>query len=40
MGKLMKVTPKEKLRQFALLFMIVVASTVIVETLVNMGTGR
>ncbi|MBZ5555215.1 MAG: sulfite exporter TauE/SafE family protein [Acidobacteriia bacterium] len=40
LGKLMKVTPKERLRQFALLFMIVVASTVIVETLVRMGAGR
>jgi uncharacterized protein len=39
LGKLMKVTPKERLRNFALLFMIVVASTVIVETLVNLGTG-
>jgi uncharacterized protein len=40
LGKLVKVTPKERLRQFALLFMIVVASTVIVETLVNMRAGK
>ncbi|MGB7620803.1 MAG: sulfite exporter TauE/SafE family protein [Terriglobia bacterium] len=39
LGKIMKVTSKEKLRTFALLFMIVVASTVIVETLVNLGAG-
>jgi uncharacterized membrane protein YfcA len=39
LGKLMKVTPKERLRKFALLFMILVASTVIMETLLNLGAG-
>lgn len=37
LGRLAQVTLKERLRKFALLFMIVVASTVIVETLVSVG---